>query len=142
MNLEETKAFALGQARIFHDSETFPHAFVIGADGTHNVLALALPVRDGLARTLDAVRATSATIAIHIAECWAPAEDGGLERQDIVAVMLDHPEGMWLGRIEVDDARTPRLGEVSWTPDYETPHRERRFPRVVTSLIARKKTTT
>lgn len=137
MNIEEAKTYAVEQVRIFHSDETFPHAFVIGADGTHNVLALATSTRDGLARTLEVIRDTKATVAIHIAECWAPASDGGDERQDIVAVLLDHPEGVLLGRVEASGPDGARLGEVSWTPNYETAERNRRFPCVVTRLIAR-----
>ena len=108
---------AEGYARIAFSGETFPHGMTYAVDGGVTMLALTMGVADASA----AVRAIPCFAAALMAEAW------GANREDIIAINVDHPAGVRLGRIDVSEVDGKRvLGPCLWTdkvvmPTADTP---------------------
>jgi hypothetical protein len=125
MNLHSFKAQTEALARSSFRFETFPHGLSLDIRGRLEVLALDLSVVDAIHHVARKPQVAAALIC----------EAVGVHGEDILAITVDHPEGLLLGRIDVtegehggDDGR--KLGPIEWTTEIvtPTPGRPVRFP--------------
>ncbi len=130
--LEELRSSIMRDAEAFFGrGNGIAHAllFIDGPDENGSLAVVAMPDLDGrgMRAALDNVcaqvnpyagvlmfEAWAATLKEGEKRTWAQPKDAP-DRKDVISIIIDHPEGILAGEIEVFEGRTPRLDtKIRW----------------------------